>query len=187
MTARSLLPAAADRFGEVVHAVPADRWGAPSPCSQWSVRDVLNHMVSEHRWVPYLLAGGTVADAGGRFDGDQLGPDPAATWDAAIADSLQAWAAVPSDETPVSLSWGPTPAVEYASQMLVDLVVHAWDLARGAEVDDTLEPESVAAALRYVQAHAAELAGSGAFGQPVPVDSDDPQDRLLALLGRDPR
>ncbi|HET7475469.1 MAG TPA: TIGR03086 family metal-binding protein [Dermatophilaceae bacterium] len=186
MSARDLLPVAAARFGEVVYAVPADRWGAPTPCTQWSVRDVLNHVVAEHLWVPYLLGGGTVAEAGDRFDGDMLGSDPVRAWDEAIGESLSAWQDV-TDETPVALSRGETPAGDYAAEMLLDLTVHAWDLARGAGVDDRLERRSVAASLGFAEAHAPEWAHSGMFAEPVDADTDDPQDRLLALLGRDPR
>ena len=55
--ARGLIPAAIDRFGARVHAVPADRWDGPTPCSQWSVRDLVAHMCFEHRWAPHILAG----------------------------------------------------------------------------------------------------------------------------------
>jgi uncharacterized protein (TIGR03086 family) len=185
MDAMTLLPAAAEDFGRRAHAVPPDAWDDPTPCADWSVRDVLNHVTGEHLWAPELLGGATTRDVGDRFDGDVLGEDPLATWDRAIYRSLTAWSQVRPEQL-VHLSFGDTPARVYAEQMLLDLVVHGWDLARGAGLDERMEPAAVRQALAYAEAHAGGLAGSGLFAEPVPVSSEDPQDRLLGLLGRTP-
>ena len=184
--ARALLPAAADEFGHRVHAVPADGWDRGTPDDEWTVRDLVSHLVSEHLWVPSLLAGQTVVEIGDRYKGDVLGADPVKAWDAAIAASLHSWAQT-SDDRPVDLSAGPTPAAEYAEQMLLDLVVHSWDLARGAGLADRLPADLVAHVLAYVEPLADDWREGGIFGERVELDSDDPQDQLLALLGRHPR
>jgi uncharacterized protein (TIGR03086 family) len=185
MDAIELLPSAAEDFGRRVHAVAPEAWDNPTPCADWTVRDVVNHMVGEHRWAPELLRGATVEEVGDRFEGDQVGDDPVAAWDAAIYESLTAWAQTPPDRA-VHLSFGPTPAAEYAEQMLLDLVVHGWDVARGAGVDERMDERAVRHVLGYVSGQADALSGSGLFGDPVEVSSEDPQDRLLALLGRRP-
>jgi uncharacterized protein (TIGR03086 family) len=184
-TSLELLPQAAEAFGRTVHQLPPDGWGRGTPCTEWTVRDLLNHLVYEHLWVPPLLAGQTIEEVGDAFEGDVLGEDPIAAWDAAIAASLAAWQAADPDR-PVHLSAGPTPVREYADQMLLDTVVHNWDLARGAGLDDTLDPGLVEAVLRYVTAHAAEISTwTSVFAAPVPApDGADPQTRLLARLGR---
>lgn len=183
---RSLLPVAAARFTAAVRAVPPDRWKDPTPCSEWSVRDVVNHMTGEHLWVPHLLAGQTLEDVGHRYDGDNVGTDPVAAWESAVTASLAAWQALPSDEEPVHLSFGRVPASLYASQMLVDLTVHCWDVARGAGLDETLVPEAVSAVLAFLEPQGAALAESGYFAAAVDTTSVDAQDRVLALSGRDP-
>ncbi len=33
-----------------VRAVGADQWDAPTPCSDWTVRELVNHVVGEDRW-----------------------------------------------------------------------------------------------------------------------------------------
>jgi uncharacterized protein (TIGR03086 family) len=185
MDAIALIPAAAEDFGRRVHAIPPDAWDNPTPCPDWAVRDVVNHMVGEHRWAVELLRGATVEEVGDRFEGDLVGDDPIGAWDRAIYASLTEWSRTPPDRV-VHLSAGPTPAAEYAEQMLVDLVVHGWDIARGAGLDERMDPDGVRHALAYVEAHIDELRGSGLFADPAPVDSDDPQDRLLGLLGRRP-
>jgi uncharacterized protein (TIGR03086 family) len=184
-SARTLLPVAAEEFGRRVHAVPDSAWDAPTPCSEWTVRDLVNHLVVEHLWVPELLGGATIDEVGDRFDGDVLGDDPRAAWDEAIYRSLTAWGRT-ADEEPVHLSIGDLPAREYAEQMLSDLVVHGWDLARGAGLDERMDPATVEHVLGYAGGIADQYAGSGLFAAPVEVDSDDPQDRLLGLLGRRP-
>lgn len=184
-TARELLPSAAQVFTDRVHAIPAERWSNPTPCTLWTVRDLLNHVTGEHLWVPHLLGGQSLAEVGDRYDGDVLGASPVAVWDAAIEESLKAWAGV-SDEDTVQLSFGSTHVSEYAEQMLLDLTVHGWDLARGAKLDDRMNPESVDRALAYARGRVDQWRGSGMFAPAVAIASDDPQARLLGLVGRQP-
>lgn len=185
--ARELIPAAAARLTQAVLAIPADRWRSPTPCSEWSVRDVLNHLTSEHRWAPHLLGGETLDEVGDRYDGDQLGGDPLTAWQDAAAGSLASFGQVHSDDAPVHVSTGQISTGEYATQMLVDLTVHCWDLARGAGLDERLEPEAVGTCLAYVETLAVPEGIEGLFAPPVEYDSDDAQARLIALTGRDPR
>lgn len=185
-TARELIPVAAARFSQAVHEVSAGSWDAATPCSDWTVRDLVNHVVGEHLWAPPLLGGQTVEEVGGRFDGDVLGDDPVAAWDDATAESLPAFDSVPDDK-PVHLSFGTVPADEYANQMLVDLTVHAWDLARGAGLPGKLVPETVQRSLDYARLRFGDYSSSGLFAPPVDVGDGGSQDELLGLLGRDPR
>ena len=69
------------RFGDLGHSVGADQWHAPRPCTEWDVRQLVNHLVVEQSWVPPIHAGRTMHDVGDAFDGDQLGADPVGAWD----------------------------------------------------------------------------------------------------------
>jgi len=182
-----LIPAAIERFGARVRAVPADRWDAPTPCTDWDVRDLVNHVTGEQLWAPHLLRGDTLDAVGDRYDGDVLGSDPIQTWDTAATGAEQAWGTLAREGLLVHTSMGQIPVEEYAEQMHLDLVVHGWDLARGAGLDSAIAREVAEHVLTYVEPRADAFAGSGIFSDPVPVDSDDPADRLLGLLGRDPR
>lgn len=184
-TARTMIPAAVEAWGRRVHAVPDGGWDGPTPNEEWTVRDLVRHMVEEHLWAPPLLAGQSIADVGDRFTGDLLGDDPVAAWEAAAADSLAAFARAGDDDV-VQLSFGPSTVDDYAEQMLGDLTVHAWDLARGAGLAERLDAELVAHVLAYAQPRVQYWREAGLFGPAVEVDSDDPQDRLVALLGRRP-
>lgn len=184
--ARALLPLGLAFFGERVAAVPDSAWSAATPCDQWSVRDLVNHLVAEHRWAGDLLAGQSMSEVGDRYDGDVLGEDPVAAWRQAATGSAAAWARVTDDDARIGLSAGLVPLGEYAEQMLLDLSVHGWDLARGAGLDERVPPQLVRRVLRYVEPRADLFAGSGMFGRPVPVGDGDQQARLLGLLGRRP-
>src|SRR5207245_1397729 len=145
----------------------------------------VNHLVYEARWAPPLLEGQTIEQVGSRYDGDLLGDDPIAAFDAAAADALAAVQAPGALERTVHLSFGDTPANGYLMQLTGDFVVHAWDLARGIGADDRLDPELVAFVYDNTAPMADRLAASGLFDPPVEVAADaDAQTKMLALFGR---
>lgn len=182
----ALFARSAGRFTERVAAVGADQWSAPTPCSDWSVRDLVNHVANEQLWAPHLVGGQTIADVGSRYDGDVLGSDPVATWRAAVAASIAAFQAADLD-APVHLSYADVPCREYLTQMLTDAEVHGWDLARAIGTDPSLLPEVVAVVLPAMEADQELLQASGMFAAAVDVGADaSDADRLLGLLGRQP-
>lgn len=173
----------ADRFTMLVEAVGA-RWDAPTPCTEWSVRDLVNHLTSEQLWVPELLAGRTIADVGEKFMGDVLGDDPVATWRAAIAAAVAAFADEAARGRTVELAAGPRAAHEYLDEMVTDLAIHGWDLAVALHVDETIDPPTVDRLLIEWTGRADELPHP-LFGTPLPSEpADDPQTKLLAIFGR---
>lgn len=184
--ATAALPAAADAVDRLVAAVPADAWDRPTPCAGWTVRELVNHLTAEHLWAPRLLAGAGLDEVGDAYDGDVLGADPLASWRAAVGPSLRAWATADVDGT-VEVSSGPLAVGEYARQMLVDLVVHGWDLATALGLPAGADPAAVREAAAYEEPRLRAGRGiPGLFAPAVPTTSTDPLERLVALLGRDP-
>ena len=173
----------ADRFTMLVDAV-GERWDAATPCTEWSVRDLVNHLTAEQLWVPELLAGRTIVEVGDKFAGDVLGADPVASWRTAIAAAVAAFAGERTAGRTVELSSGPRAVHEYLDEMVTDLAIHGWDLATALHVDETIDPLTVDRLLIEWTGRAAELAPP-LFGDPLPSEStDDPQTRLLAIFGR---
>jgi uncharacterized protein (TIGR03086 family) len=182
---RKLYHRAMDTFGDHVHAVGDDQWGAPTPCTDWDVRALVNHVVGENRWAVPLFAGGTVQEVGDRLDGDLLGADPVAAWDESAAAASVAVDDPDAMDRTVHLSFGDFPGREYAMQLMADLLVHGWDLARGIGADDRLDPELVDVCRAWFAdiADAYRSAGAVAPRPPVPADADA-QTQLLADFGR---
>ena len=181
---RDLFQRAGDLFAQRVHEVPEGAWDAPTPCTEWGIRELVNHVVGEQLWAVPLLNGESVEEVGSRFDGDLVGDDPVGVWDRAWAESRAAFGAAAEDAM-VALSRGPTPLSQYRVEMLMDLVVHGWDLSRAASLDESGDPESAQRVLDEVRTWG-DVSSWGVFDAPVPVESDDPMVQLVALLGRHP-
>jgi uncharacterized protein (TIGR03086 family) len=176
---------AADGFGRHVHVVGDAQWHDPTPCADWDVRTLVNHVTVEQLWAPPLVGGASAVDIGDAYDGDQLGDDPRATWNAAVQASADAFGASGALDGTVVLSAGRKPTAEYCWEMTTDALIHAWDLARGIGADESLDAELVDLVYERTLPIAEHLHETGLFAPPVPVSIDAPvQTKLLALFGR---
>jgi uncharacterized protein (TIGR03086 family) len=181
-------------FGDRVHAVADDQWQAPTPASEWSVADLVEHLVEEHRWAAPLLHGQDLATAGKIVEGSRklpvdggVGANLAEEWDEAAVGSGDAFGADGALDRSVALTRGPTPASAYIQEMIFDLVVHAWDLGTAISYPDALPPELVEPV--YAAAQEFDFSQFGdMFAEPVPVTDDaSPLEKLIAATGRNPR
>lgn len=176
---------ACDVFDARIRAVRAGQWSAPTPCADWNVRQLVNHVVVEDLWVPSLLSGKTIAEVGDAFDGDQLGDDPVATWATAATAGRAAVAEPDVEARVVHLSYGDERAAEYLMQMFADHLIHAWDLATAVGADTTLPADLVEACESWFAGREEAYRAAGAIGERVPVPAGtDRQTRLLAAFGR---
>lgn len=172
--------------GRVAQVSP-EQWSAPTPCREWDVHTLVNHVVGEDLWTVPIFEGQTIAEVGDRFIGDQLGDDPAATSAQAAMRAEAAVTAPGAIERTVQLSAGDVPATEYVHQLLADHLVHAWDLAVAVGVDMRLDPEAVNLCAEWFTDREESYRASGIIADRVPVDETaDQQDKLIAAFGRDP-
>lgn len=185
MDAVDLFGRACKEFDSRVAAVQPDQWSHFTPCTEWDVRALVNHVTVENLWVPPLLQGSTIEEVGDRFDGDQLGDDPRAAARQAVANATNAAAALASADTLVHISAGDVPAGQYLLQVGADNLVHAWDLAIAVGVDTVLDGELVEAVAEWFEGAEELYRAGGAIAERPPVADDaDPQTRLLAMYGR---
>jgi uncharacterized protein (TIGR03086 family) len=112
--------------------LPADSWDRPTP-SEISVRELIEHVVVGNRFTALMLAGVDRDESRARVAGDQLGDDPVAAVVDSARQQKQAFAET-GPEQPVAGPMGDIPAAEFFRFRLADLVVHAWDLLRGARL-----------------------------------------------------
>ena len=178
-------------FTERVHAVAGDQWRHGTPDAQWTVADLVGHLVDEHRWAGPLLAGLDMDAA--RVVVARLGPaggDGAAlvrAWDLAAAASAEAFRADGALSGAVAITRGLAPAAEYLEEMVLDLIVHAWDLGTAIGYPGPLPADPVEVIFPLAQA-VVDRTPAGMFDAPVEVGADAPViDRLVALTGRRPR
>ena len=164
-------------------AVDDSQWTLPTPCTEWDVRTLVNHVVGEELWTVPLVDGATIEDIGDRFDGDLLGDDPGAVGRAAATEAAAAVdRRVPEGGT-VQLSFGVVPIEEYVHQLSADHLVHSWDLAVATDQDPSLDLELVRAVSEWFAEREALYRDAGAVGPAMP-GGDDPQSALLAAFGR---
>lgn len=176
---------AVDGFGIHMHAVSDDQWNLPTPCPDWDVRTLCNHLVNESLWTPPMMAGQTIEEVGDRFDGDVLGDDPKRAWDESARDAVDAVQEAGAMERTVHLSFGDVPGRDYALQLFADYLIHSWDLARAIGGDDKLDPELVDECAKWFESMEDAYRSGGAIGErPDISDGADPQRRLLAMFGR---
>lgn len=182
-----LFAASIGRFADRVDRIPDDGWTAPTPCREWDVRALVNHVCSEQLWAPHLVDGETIEQVGDRYDGDVLGDDPKSTFRAAAGGSAAAFRRADLDAI-VHLSFGDVPCAVYLDQMLADAEVHGWDLAKGIGEPGSVDDATASHLLPGVRQQQQLLQASGLFDEPVDVGADASDgDVLLGLLGRNPR
>ncbi|MBQ0983696.1 TIGR03086 family protein [Streptomyces sp. F63] len=180
-----LLEAAARQAVPVVRDIGDGRLGAPTPCADYTVRDLLNHLL-------HVVIGFQALAARKEADFTTT-PDHLARigdgWRDAFAEETarlaEAWAAPGAEEGRTGAM--DLPARTVGHMILLDLTTHPWDLARATGQDFTPDPGCV----RELAAPVAEMAPMGrrygAFGEPAPVpDGATDFEKLLALTGRDP-
>lgn len=177
---------AVEHFDRHVSNVSDDQWDAPTPCTDWSVRDLVNHVVNENMWTPDLLSGKTIEEVGDRYDGDLLGADPKGVWASSASGATSAVGGVADFGSMVNVSWGQIPAQMYVEQLSMDHLIHGWDLAKAIGGDTNLDEELVEFCYAIAKAQEELIRGSGVFGDSVEVPDDaNTQTRLLAILGRE--
>ena len=185
LSVREAYARGAATFDTVIGQVGSEQWTHSTPCPEWDVRALVNHVVGEDRWVPPLLAGLTIAEVGDTLAGDLLGDDPQLAWDRARHEAEEAVTVAPHDQT-VALSAGLTPVPEYLWQLAADHLIHAWDLAAACGVDLMFDDDLTAAVEDWFSTWEDRYRQAGAIGPRVTVpDGASRQHRLLAAFGRD--
>lgn len=164
--------------------VTTDKLSNPTPCTEWDLKALLNHMVYELLWIPDILEGKTVKEVGDKYDGDVLGDDLAGAWRRAA--ELAETAVKLADEAKiVHLSYADKPAGDYIIEVGGDIFIHSWDADQAMQCTLLLDPEVAQTIYDSLLPRKEELHKSGLFAPPKEVADDATiQVKLLALTGR---
>ncbi|HEY6428668.1 MAG TPA: hypothetical protein VIX84_15705, partial [Acidimicrobiales bacterium] len=156
----------ADRaLGAVVAQIRDDQWDVILPATfatrhrpePPSLRELINYHAYDDAWVPDMLAGRTMEEAGAdTFDGDLLGGDPVASFEAFVGLACAAAGAVCDLDAVAHLSFGDFTVREYFWQINQFRALRAHDIAQVVGVDPALPPELVRGIWDEVSPHAEE-------------------------------
>lgn len=165
----------------VRNADPAELSGA-SPCEGWDARGVLAHLVGALNMMAAAAAGTAPPE------GDPLGDDPVAAFEAAADAASQAFHAPGVLEKTVNLGpIGEVPGRVAAGITAMELCVHGWDFARATgqtiELDDEASTAVDAVVRQLVQPQFRQEGGPFRAEQQVPADAPI-IDRVAAFTGR---
>ncbi|MFI5046723.1 MAG: TIGR03086 family metal-binding protein [Acidimicrobiia bacterium] len=177
---------ALDATRRLVAGVASDQWATTSIDEEWTVRELVNHVVTGNYWAFELGGGKTIEEVGDALDGDVLGSDPLRAYDDSSLVAAAVFREPDAMERPCAVSYGPIPGSVYCGHRFLDVLVHGWDIAKSTGQDTALDTELVAALWAVVEPQLEGLSASGAFGTVLSVPDDaDLQTKLLAVLGRE--
>ncbi|MFD8546671.1 TIGR03086 family metal-binding protein [Streptomyces sp. NPDC059649] len=183
-------------FERRLRAVRDGQWAWPTPCAEWDVRALTNHMVRGNLNYMRLLDGGSSAEFLRMRDVDALGDDPLAAYARSVEECAAAFGRPGAMERLLDYPLGQVTGRQALAVRLTDSAVHTWDLARAIGDDETLDEALVAWILDRLDLIYAGLAESPLaadtthrfFAAPDGVlpQGASRQERLLHLMGRRP-
>ncbi len=170
---------------EVLRSVASNQHGRTTPCGDFDVAAVLNHIAV---WVQVFES--SVNDTPLPFDPvthtvTTDWADIFAASSARITDGLRA----NGFDRPMTMTSSPLPGEFVVNMLLMEYVGHGWDLCRATGRESPYSDHEADAALTAAQAILQpQYRGTGMFEAEVNVADDAaPMDRFVAFLGRDPR
>jgi uncharacterized protein (TIGR03086 family) len=183
------LTPACQRTADVLANVGDDHLGAPTPCTEYSVGDVLHHVGG----LALAFAASARKDLGPLTgspptpDAAQLDPDWRTRYPARLTELAHAWSDPSAWQGMTRIAAMEMPGEVVGITGLTEVVIHGWDLARATGQTYAVDPATAEAVLANVAQFAAQDPIEGLFGPAVPIADDAPVlDRIIALSGRDP-
>ena len=174
---------------EVVKATPASQLDATTPCTEWDVRALMNHIIGT-LW----LAEALFSDQSPRYPmapgglpaTDLAGDDPAAAYAEAAAAAVAAAGAGDALTRVHHTPLGEMPGPGLAGFSTLDMLVHGWDLAVATGQPTDLDGRLAAHVLGFAQqALATPESRAGRIGPALAAPADaSVTGELVAFLGR---
>ena len=185
------LSQSSQEFETRLRCVAEHQWDLSTPCSDWTVRELTNHLLLGTRMTVQLLSGMSRDDVVAKLGDDLIADskDPVADVVALATEMQEAFAAPAGFEGTVDHPMGQIPRAMFVGFRIMDNGTHAWDLARALGADEQLDPALVTRMWDDIQPMAAGLGELGIFGDSSSGDvgGNAPlQTRYLDLVGRRP-
>jgi len=174
---------------DVIDMIEPDQLSLPAP-AEWArkpnptLRDILAAHAFDEAWVPDVLAGRTAEEVGDRYDGDLLGDDPIASYDAINDAATDAVTQHLDYGKTVHLSYGDFTLGEYLEHVSIYRAFQAWSIAHLLGLDYSLPDPLVDGLWEIVGPQIDGLRAMGVFPPEVQVpEGSDSQTRLLGKTG----
>jgi uncharacterized protein (TIGR03086 family) len=184
-----LLDRAAAQLRPRLELVRPEQWSLPTPCDEWDVRGLANHVVTANLTSVRVLQGASREEAVAFIGTDHIGEDPVGAFVRSADAQGAAFREPGALERIVAHPAFDMPGSQLLDFRIGDQLVHAWDVARAIGTDETLDPELVDFVWDSLLPLAEALPASGAFGAGISgtlADHAPRQVRLLDLCGRRP-
>ena len=178
-----------DNAQRVVDQVQPENMDKQTPCSDWTVRTLVSHMIEALDALEKPARGESLT-FNAQGVNDAAGSDPAGAFRAKVGDFTAAWSAPGATDRVVTTMFGEQPAAFYLNLATADMLLHGWDLATAIGASYTMDAETASDVLGRMQSMLKpEMRGPGkAFAEEVTVGPEaSVQERLVAFSGRQPR
>jgi uncharacterized protein (TIGR03086 family) len=184
----ALMAAAATEAARVVAGAAETALDQKTPCPDWDLRTLLNHTIL---WTSYSAErrahGESVAEELMSKD-FTAEPGYVQAYQAQLAKAVQAWSGPEAWAGDRNVMGNATPAADIAAMLIMEMVLHGWDIAQATGQDYRCDDAVAANVLQTVEAQGEMFRQYQGFAAIVPVPDDATAlDRALALSGRDPR
>ena len=174
----------------IVKQIRPDQLTATTPCSEWDVKELLNHIIGT-LWLCQALFADEVPSGEEGPKGlparDLAGDDPSAAYAEAAAAALASAGREGALTSPHQTPLGEMPGPALAGFTTLDVLVHGWDLAKATGQCTDLDPELAEHVFGFAGQAFTEETRQFRIGPAVPIADDaSVVDRLVACLGRQP-
>ena len=180
---------ALDGAKAMVATVQPQDLATQTPCSEWDVKGLINHMIGVCQGFAGALSGATTGPGGPGGEADLVGDDPGAAYAQAADTVMREWRAPGALEKTVKMPMGEMPGTFAVQIVTADQLIHTWDLAKALGRPYAMDPDLATATYEMARQNLGpEMRGPGtAFAAEVPCPETAPiHDRLVAFLGRQP-
>jgi uncharacterized protein (TIGR03086 family) len=168
--------------GDLITKVRPDQWSAPTPCTDWTVRRLVDHLIGMNRVFAALLSDKPPPP---RPAADHIEDDPVGAYRDSAAKLQAAFEQPGVLERTYRGPLGKATGAERLQIRLYDLLAHGWDLAQATGQPVELPDDVAEQSLAFVRTHLTEQARPGRFGPAQMVADHAPAiERLVAFLGR---
>ena len=181
-----LFAQASEYAAGIIANVEIDQLGDPTPCIDWDLKTLLNHLIGANQFFAGKGDGTWVDPPEGFEPPDFVGDDPSGAYEASVQKVEAAYSPEMYGNT-VTVQTGDMPAGQLYAIGMSEQLLHGWDIARATGQDGTMDDALASAVDAMLRPNIDAAVAGGFYGPSVPVADDaSPTDKLVALVGRRP-